>query len=160
MVFYDEFLKKIDEGKFEAKDIERFSPDIKRSVISLGIAIPMFIIALAQLYMAKLDGNLIRVAFAIGFIYMGVRQLRTTFSYKIQIDVKNKKMKFMKVDIDLTRVESCTLKEGKVGKRLEVVLDIITFDNQQYIIPLYMNRKLKFVWLMREILKKSFIIKK
>ena len=114
MVFYDEFLKKIDEGKFEAKDIERFSPDIKRSVISLGIAIPMFIIALAQLYMAKLDGNLIRVAFAIGFIYMGIRQLRTTFSYKIQIDVKNKKMKFMKVDIDLTRVASCTLKEGKL----------------------------------------------
>lgn len=160
MLFYEDFLKKIDEGKFEIGDVEKFSPDTKRVIISLGIGIPMFIIALAQLYMAKIDGNLIRVAFAIGFIYMGIRQLRTTFSYKIQVDVKNKKMRFMKVDIDLEGVESCTLKEGKVGKKLEVMLDIITSGNQQYIIPLYMNKKIKFVWMMREIMGKKFIIKK
>ena len=160
MLFYDEFLKKLDEEKFQIDEIEKFSPEIKKVVVGLGVSLPLIIIAMAQLYMAKVDGNMVRVAFAIAFIFMGVKQLTTTFSYKIQIDTKNKKMKFMNVDIDLMRVESCTLKEGRVGKKLEAVLDIITFDKQQYIIPLYMNKKLKFVWIMREILKGVFIIKK
>lgn len=165
MLFYDEFLKKLDEEKFQIDEIEKFSPEIKKVVVGLGVSLPLIIIAMAQLYMAqlymaKVDGNMVRVAFAIAFIFMGVKQLKTTFSYKIQIDTKNKKMKFMNVDIDLMRVESCTLKEGRVGKKLEAVLDIITFDKQQYIIPLYMNKKLKFVWIMREILKGVFIIKK
>ena len=160
MLFYDEFLKKLDEEKFQIDEIEKFSPEIKKVVVGLGVSLPLIIIAMAQLYMAKVDGNMVRVAFAISFIFMGVKQLKTTFSYKIQIDTKNKKMKFMNVDIDLMRVESCTLKEGRVGKKLEAVLDIITFDKQQYIIPLYMNKKLKFVWIMREILKGVFIIKK
>lgn len=160
MLFYDEFLKKLDEEKFQIDEIEKFSPEIKKVVVGLGVSLPLIIIAMAQLYMAKVDGNMVRVAFAIVFIFMGVKQLKTTFSYKIQIDTKNKKMKFMNVDIDLMRVESCTLKEGRVGKKLEAVLDIITFDKQQYIIPLYMNKKLKFVWIMREILKGVFIIKK
>ena len=152
MLFYDEFLKKLDEEKFQIDEIEKFSPEIKKVVVGLGVSLPLIIIAMAQLYMAKVDGNMVRVAFAIAFIFMGVKQLKTTFSYK--------KMKFMNVDIDLMRVESCTLKEGRVGKKLEAVLDIITFDKQQYIIPLYMNKKLKFVWIMREILKGVFIIKK
>ena len=160
MLFYDEFFKKLDEEKFQIDEIEKFSPEIKKVVVGLGVSLPLIIIAMAQLYMAKVDGNMVRVAFAIAFIFMGVKQLKTTFSYKIQIDTKNKKMKFMNVDIDLMRVESCTLKEGRVGKKLEAVLDIITFDKQQYIIPLYMNKKLKFVWIMREILKGVFIIKK
>lgn len=160
MLFYDEFLKKLDEEKFEIKEIEKFSPEIKKIIVGLGVSIPLIVIAVAQLYMAKLDNNLIRVAFAIAFIFMGIKQLKTTFSYKIQIDTKNKKMKFMNVDIDLMRIESCTLKEGRVGKKLEAVLDIITFDKQQYIIPLYMNKKVRFVWIIREILKGVFIIKK
>ncbi len=163
MLFYDEFLKKLDEEKFQIDEIEKFSPEIKKVVVGLGVSLPLIIIAMAQLYMAKVDGNMVRVAFAIAFIFMGVKQLKTTFSYKIQIDTKNKKMKFSKY-IGLAtlcmRVESCTLKEGRVGKKLEAVLDIITFDKQQYIIPLYMNKKLKFVWIMREILKGVFIIKK
>lgn len=160
MLFYDEFLKKLDEEKFEIKEIEKFSPEIKKIIVGLGVSIPLIVIAIAQLYMAKLDNNLIRVAFAIAFIFMGIKQLKTTFSYKIQIDTKNKKMKFMNVDIDLMRIESCTLKEGRVGKKLEAVLDIITFDKQQYIIPLYMNKKVRFVWIIREILKGVFITKK
>ena len=104
MLFYDEFLKKLDEEKFQIDEIEKFSPEIKKVVVGLGVSLPLIIIAMAQLYMAKVDGNMVRVAFAIAFIFMGVKQLKTTFSYKTQIDTKNKKMKFMNVDIDLMRV--------------------------------------------------------
>ena len=84
MLFYDEFLKKLDEEKFQIDEIEKFSPEIKKVVVGLGVSLPLIIIAMAQLYMAKVDGNMVRVAFAIAFIFMGVKQLKTTFSYKIQ----------------------------------------------------------------------------
>ncbi|STO30998.1 Uncharacterised protein [Fusobacterium necrogenes] len=160
MLFYDEFLKKLNEEKFQVNEIEKFSPEIKKIIVGLGVSLPLIIIAIAQLYMAKIDGNVVRIAFALIFIFIGVKQLRTTFSYKIQIDTKNKKIKFMNVNIDLMKIESCTLKEEKVGKKLEVVLDIITFDKQQYIIPLYMNKKVRFVWLIKTVLVDAFKIKK
>ena len=159
MLFYDEFLKKLNEEKFQVNEIEKFSPEIKKIIVGLGVSLPLIIIAIAQLYMAKIDGNVVRIAFALIFIFIGVKQLRTTFSYKIQIDTKNKKIKFMNVNIDLMKIESCTLKEEKVGKKLEVVLDIITFDKQQYIIPLYMNKKVRFVWLIKTVLVDAFKIK-
>lgn len=160
MLFYDEFLKKLNEEKFQVNEIEKFSPEKKKIIVGLGVSLPLIIIAIAQLYMAKIDGNVVRIAFALIFIFIGVKQLRTTFSYKIQIDTKNKKIKFMNVNIDLMKIESCTLKEEKVGKKLEVVLDIITFDKQQYIIPLYMNKKVRFVWLIKTVLVDAFKIKK
>ena len=69
-------------------------------------------------------------------------------------------MFFINVTLNLDEIESCTLKEGRVGKNLEPLLDIITLDKKQYIIPLYMNNKLKFVYCIKSILKDKFIIKK
>ena len=33
MLFYDEFLKKLDEEKFQIDEIEKFSPEIKKVVV-------------------------------------------------------------------------------------------------------------------------------
>ena len=70
MLFYDEFLKKLDEEKFQIDEIEKFSPEIKKVVVGLGVSLPLIIIAIAQLYMAKVDGNMVRVAFAIAFTWL------------------------------------------------------------------------------------------
>ena len=35
MLFYDEFLKKLDEEKFQIDEIEKFSPEIKKVVVGL-----------------------------------------------------------------------------------------------------------------------------
>ena len=160
MIFYEEFVKKVESAKYELKDIEKFSNEAKKLIVGLGIGIPLILIALFQMYLGKIDESMVQVGFGLIFLYIGFKQLKGTFSYKITIDMKNKKMLFMKTDIDLNEVEICTMKEGRVGKNLETILDIITIDKRQYIIPLYMNKKIKFVYCLKTILKDKFLIKK
>ena len=62
--------------------------------------------------------------------------------------------------MSLADIESCTLEERKIGKNLQVVLDIITLDRKQIIIPLYMKNKERFVLVMRLLLNEKFFIKK
>ncbi len=160
MIFYEEFVKKVEGAKFELKDVENFSNEGKKIVVGLGIGIPLILIALFQMYMARLGEGIVRVGFGVIFLYIGFKQLKGTFSYKIAIDRVNRKMKFMKTEINLDEIESCTMKEGKIGKNLETMLDVITVDKKQYLIPLYMNKKVRFVYCLKEILKEKFIIKK
>ena len=160
MVFYEEFIKSIGESKFQVQDIEIFSPEIKKLVSGLGVGIPLILISLFQLYMAKLDSSMVRISFGVIFLYIGFRQIKTILSYKVKVDSLNKKLTVMKMELDLTQVESCTLKEGRVGKNLEVLLDIITLDKKQFIVPLYMNKKVRFVYCIKNILGEKFLIKK
>lgn len=160
MIFYDDFLKKLESTNYNLQDVEKFSAEGKKLVVGLGVGIPLLLIALFQIYMAKFDESIVRIGFGVIFLYIGFKQLKTVFSYKIKIDVKNRKMFFINVTLNLDEIESCTLKEGRVGKNLEPLLDIITLDKKQYIIPLYMNNKLKFVYCIKSILKDKFIIKK
>ncbi|WP_294703594.1 hypothetical protein [uncultured Fusobacterium sp.] len=160
MIFYDDFLKKLESTNYNLQDVEKFSAEGKKLVVGLGVGIPLLLIALFQIYMAKFDESIVRIGFGAIFLYIGFKQLKTVFSYKIKIDIKNRKMFFINVTLNLDEIESCTLKEGRVGKNLEPLLDIITLDKKQYIIPLYMNNKLKFVYCIKSILKDKFIIKK
>ncbi len=160
MIFYDNFLKKLESTNYNLQDVEKFSAEGKKLVVGLGVGIPLLLIALFQIYMAKFDESIVRIGFGVIFLYIGFKQLKTVFSYKIKIDIKNRKMFFINVTLNLDEIESCTLKEGRVGKNLEPLLDIITLDKKQYIIPLYMNNKLKFVYCIKSILKDKFIIKK
>lgn len=160
MIFYDDFFKKLESTNYNLQDVEKFSAEGKKLVVGLGVGIPLLLIALFQIYMAKFDESIVRIGFGVIFLYIGFKQLKTVFSYKIKIDIKNRKMFFINVTLNLDEIESCTLKEGRVGKNLEPLLDIITLDKRQYIIPLYMNNKLKFVYCIKSILKDKFIIKK
>lgn len=160
MIFYDEFLKKLEGAKYDLKDMEKFSAEAKKMVTGFGVGIPLLLVALFQIYMAKLDGSIVRVGFGLIFLYIGFKQLKTILSYKIKIDIKNKKMDFINLTLNLDEIESCTLKEGRVGKNLEPMLDIITVEKKQYIVPLYMNNKVRFLYCLKEILKTKFIIKK
>ncbi|MBF1197019.1 MAG: hypothetical protein HXM15_06110, partial [Fusobacterium periodonticum] len=57
-------------------------------------------------------------------------------------------------------VESGTLKEMKLGKKVLPVIDMITKDRKQVIIPLYMNKQERFILLVKEILAERFSIEK
>lgn len=160
MIFYEDFVKKVEEAKIELQEIESFSPETKKLVSGLGVGIPLILVSLFQLYMAKLDGSIVRVGFGLIFLYIGFKQLKTTLSYKVKVDTKNKKLTVVKMELDLAQVESCTLREGKVGKNLESIIDIITTDKRQFLIPLYMNRKIRFVYSLKSLLGEKFTIKK
>ena len=86
--------------------------------------------------------------------------MKTTLFYRISVDTETKTLVGEKLVLDLNVVESCTLKEAKLGKNLQVILDIITTNRRQIIIPLYMKNKERFVLVMKEILKEKFFIKK
>ena len=69
-----------------------------------------------------------------------------------------KKLKNLNLNFD--DVESGTLKEMKLGKKVVTVIDIITNDKKQIIIPLFMAKQIRFILLIKEILAERFSIKK
>ena len=162
MLFYEDFVKKIDStDKIQLKKFENFSVEVKKLVSGLGIGVPLILIGLLQAYLSK--GTELRILpsiLALVFIFLGLKQLKTTLFYRISIDTETKTLVGEKLVLDLTVVESCTLKEAKLGKNLQVILDIITTNRRQIIIPLYMKNKERFVLVMKEILKEKFFIKK
>ncbi len=160
MIFYEEFIKKVEEAKFQLEGVESFSPEAKKIVSGLGVGIPLVLIALFQLYMSRIDAAMVRVSFGLIFVFIGFRQIISTLSYKVKVDTVNKKLSVMKLELDLNDVESCTLREGKIGKKLETIIDIITKDKRQYLIPLYMNKKIRFVYSLKYLLGEKFTIKK
>ncbi|MHD0315067.1 hypothetical protein [Fusobacterium varium] len=162
MLFYEDFIKSINsKNNVEMKKIEKFSLEIKRIISGAGIGIPLVLAGLFQGYMATIEKvKVIPGVFAIVFLFLGLKQLKTTFSYKIIVDTEKKILNGEKIILSLADIESCTLEERKIGKNLQVVLDIITLDRKQIIIPLYMKNKEIFVLVMRLLLNEKFFIKK
>ena len=161
MLFYEDFIKSINsKNNVEMKKIEKFSLEIKRIISGAGIGIPLVLAGLFQGYMATIEKvKVIPGVFAIVFLFLGLKQLKTTFSYKIIVDTEKKILNGEKIILSLADIESCTLEERKIGKNLQVVLDIITLDRKQIIIPLYMKNKERFVLVMRLLLNEKFFIK-
>lgn len=163
MLFYEDFVKKIESEKnIEVKNMEKFSVELKRLVGGLGIGIPLLLAGIYQGYMATLgdDVKVFSTVFALIFLFLGLKQLKTTLMYKINVDTVKKILAGEKLVLDLNVVESCTLKEAKMGKNLQVILDIITTNKRQIIIPLYMKNKERFVLVMKTLLNEKFFIKK
>ena len=48
----------------------------------------------------------------------------------------------------------------KLGKKVLTVIDIITNDRKQIVIPLFMSKQVRFILLIKEILVERFFIKK
>lgn len=160
MVFYEDFLKKLEQANYQLTDKENFYVEGKKMVSILGVGIALLLIGLYQGYVAYMThGTIIRGIFGVILLLLGLKQLKVIFMYKMSIDVKNKILNSNKIKVDLSKVKTCTLKEEKVGKHLETVVDIITEDNQQFIIPFYMSKKVKFAYILKTILKDKFIVK-
>ena len=48
----------------------------------------------------------------------------------------------------------------KLGKKVLTVIDMITNDRKQIVIPLFMAKQVRFILLIKEILAEKFSIKK
>ncbi|MDU1911483.1 hypothetical protein [Fusobacterium sp.] len=162
MLFYEDFIKSINsKSNIEMKKIEKFSVEAKKIVSGAGIGIPLILAGFFQGYLAVNENvKVMPGVFALVFLFLGIKQLRTTFSYKVIIDTEKKILIGEKLVLSLADIDSCTLEEKKIGKNLQVVLDIITVDRKQIIIPLYMKNKERFVLIMRLLLDTKFFIKK
>ncbi len=162
MLFYEDFIKSINsKNNIEMKKIEKFSVEAKRIISGAGIGIPLILAGFFQGYLATIDSiKVMPGVFALVFLFLGLKQLKTTFSYKVIVDTEKKVLTGEKLILSLADVDTCTLEEKKIGKNLQVVLDIITLDRKQIIIPLYMKNKERFVLVMRSLLNEKFFIKK
>ena len=160
MVFYEDFLKKLEEAKYDIKDSETFLVEGKKMASILGVGLALVLIGVYQTYMGfSANGKFIRGIFGVILLLLGLKQLKVILMYKMTIDVKNGLLKSQNVRVDFSKVKTCTLQEKQIGKHIETVVDIITEDKEQFIIPFYMNKKVKFAYILKNILKDRFIIK-
>lgn len=162
MLFYDDFVKNINEfNKNEFKDLEIFKLEFKKKLVWLCTGIPTIMISLYFAYVGYLHNyRAINIIFSILLMYMGCKHVFATLKYDIRINNKVGELIYEKMHIPFQEIESCTLRESSVGKKsnYQIVLDIITREKKQYIIPLMMNRKIEFVGNVKYKLQKKFNI--
>lgn len=157
-MFYEDFVKKLKECNFEMVDTYSFRRKNLTYYSGILLGIIMSIIAIVEIYLSIKTKNNLGYLIAVLFIYSGVKYLKKSLD---GIKIENNIIKYGKVEIAIQNIESCTLKESPIGKRVEITLDIITKNKEQFIIPLFMNEDLKFVYLIKnKIDTNSFKIQK
>ena len=161
MLFYEDLVKKIEEEKIEnIEKIEKFNLNGTKSLVGYGIAIPLILIGLFEVYSYTIYHKWYLLLIGAPFFALGLKQAKTVFTYSIKVDTEVKNIKFKNLKLNFDDVESGTLKEMKLGKKVLPVIDMITKDRKQVIIPLYMNKQERFILLVKEILSGRFSIEK
>lgn len=161
MLFYEELIKKVD-GNIEAVGKEKFSLELNKSLIWLGTGIPFFVIGIMQIYLSTLGKESLTKNLILGIVllFIGFRHIRMHLSYKIILDFDQNLLISKGINLSFSNVKTCTLKEQALGKKrkLQTTLDVITKDKKQIIIPLMMNKKVKFLNLLKSKLGNRFLI--
>lgn len=160
MVFYEEFIKKLETANFEIKGVERFHLEGLKLASIIVLSSALVGMGLYQAFIAYGNQNIIRGALAMILIFFGIRQFKVLLTYRISIDTDKKILKSNNILVNLDEVKICTLRETKVGKHMQTVVDMITNNNEQFIIPFYMGKKLKFAYTIKTLMGKKFSIQK
>ena len=161
MLFYEDLVKKIEEEKIEnIKKSEKFGLNGIKSLVGYGIAIPLILIGLFEVYSYTIYHKWYLLLIGVIFLGIGLKQFKNVLTYSYIIDSDAKTLKFGKLNLQFDNVQTGTLKEMKLGKKVLPVIDMITKDRKQVIIPLYMNKQERFILLIKEILAERFSIKK
>ena len=161
MLFYENLVKKIEAGKIEdIKKIEKFGLNKAKNLVGYGIAIPLILFGLFEVYSYTIYHKWYLLLIGAPFFALGLKQAKTVFTYSIKVDTEVKNIKFKNLKLNFDDVESGTLKEMKLGKKVLPVIDMITKDRKQVIIPLYMNKQERFILLVKELLSGRFSIEK
>lgn len=161
MFFFEDFIKKIEKTKPNPKKNKSYGFEMKRFIISLGTGIPLILIGILQGYIGYTKNfNPVYLGVAIVVLYLGIKQIKNIFSYKILLNSKNQNIVGMGINLNYSDIDSCILQERIIGKgsKLQVVLSIITNDRKEIIIPLVMNKKIDFTATLKAELKERFII--
>lgn len=161
MLFYEEFIKKI-KNDLELKGRERFLLDIKKTIFWLGTGLPILVMGIVELMM-YLSGKAPKdFILAVVFILLALRHLKIYFSYKIILDFEKDLLISNDVTIEFKNIKSCILKEEALGRKgkVQAVVEVVTNDKRKIIIPLMMNKQLRFVSLLNSRLRNIFTIEK
>ena len=161
MLFYEDLVRKIEEEKIEnIKKSEKFGLNGMKSLVGYGIAIPLILIGLFEVYSYTIYHKWYLLLIGIIFLGIGLKQFKNVLMYSYVVDSHAKTLKFGKLNLQFDNVQTGTLKEMKLGKKVVTVIDIITNDKKQIIIPLFMAKQIRFILLIKEILAERFSIKK
>ena len=161
MLFYDDFIKKLNNTNIVLKDRYKYGLNYTKKAVWLGTGVPITLIGSFQLWVLKTNGgNPIGFILAILMILFGLYNLKMPYAYKIELDVTNKKLINKQFTIELDKVKLIELRKmvAPKSKKLEACLDVITHDKKQIIIPLIMNDKLEFTSVVRKIVSDKFVI--
>ena len=162
MLFYEDLVRKIEEEKIEnVEKIEKFKLNGTKSLVGYGIAIPLILIGLFEIYSYTIYHKWYLLLIGVIFLGIGLKQFKNVLTYSSYIvDSDAKTLKFGKLNLQFDNVQTGTLKEMKLGKKVVTVIDIITNDKKQIVIPLFMAKQIRFILLIKEILAERFAIKK
>lgn len=163
MFFFDDLVKKIEKKEIKEKKNRKYRVEIRRMIMFLGTGIPLLLIGAFQGYIGYIgvEGkkNFIQIGIGLVFIFLGFKNLKTMFDFKITLDEINGKIYGQGLDLKFDDIEICELKEGIAGKgRIQTILRIITKDKKEIIIPLMMNKKIEFAAVFKKNLGKRFIV--
>lgn len=165
MFFFDDFVKKVEKKEVKEKRVRKYRVEMRRMIMFLGTGIPLLLIGAFQGYIGYvgMEGkkNFIQIGIGLVFIFLGLKNLKTMFDFKITLDEINGKVYGQGLDLNFTDIQSCELKEGVAGKgRIQTILRIVTKEKKEIIIPLMMNKKIEFVAIFRKTLGERFYIVK
>src|SRR3712207_928443 len=159
MIFYEDFVKKIEELAGEEcsfSEVESFGLEKKKKMGGYGIAIPLMLIACYEIFVAFFMKQYYLIVVALVLFYFGIRQCRNMWAYRITLQTKEKHFLFQKMDIDLENVSTLQVRETKIGKKVIPVLDFITKDKKQIILPMYMENQVFLVRILQKLLGVRF----
>ena len=161
MLFYEDLVRKIEEEKIEnIEKIEKFKLNGAKSLVGYGIAIPLILIGLFEIYSYTIYHKWYLLLIGVIFLGIGLKQFKNVLTYSYVIDSDAKTLKFGKLNLQFDNVQTATLKEMKLGRKVVTVIDMITNDKRQIVIPLFMAKQIRFILLIKEILAERFAIKK
>lgn len=162
MFFFEDFIKKVNEKKIEKLNgRKKFRLEIQKIIVWLSTGIPFILLGSFQIYTGYLSKyNYIGILIGILLCGFGLRHFKLIFSYGLTIDMDEKVLIGEGQKTEFSMIEKCELKEAIVskGKKVQVILRIITKDKKEIIIPLIMNKKVEFVATVKYLLKEKFIV--
>lgn len=161
MFFYDDFIKKIEKTKVQYKPLKKYTLEGKKMIVWLGTGVPLILIGALQGYIGYTKNfSIPYIGIATLLLFLGFKHLKNLFKYKIILDCENKKILGQGLNLSFDEIDTCTMKEGVVGKgnRLQVIIRIVTIDKREIIIPLIMGNKIDFICTLKDELKGKFSI--
>ena len=109
MLFYEDLVKKIEEEKIEnIEKIEKFNLNGTKSLVGYGIAIPLILIGLFEVYSYTIYHKWYLLLIGIIFLGIGLKQLKTVLTYSYIVDTKAKNLKFGKLNLEFDNVQTAT----------------------------------------------------
>ncbi len=163
MLLYKNLLKELDENLLEEKslkEVEKFGLSGVKKLTAYSIAIPLISIGLFQIYSFTLSHKWYIFVIGLIFLAIGLKHLKNLLVYGIRIYTESGRIKSGKLDIMVKDVEEATLKEMKIGKKVLPILKLLTNEKRQFIIILLMSNQVRFLNVIKILLKDKFKIEK